>query len=73
MVTHTPCSEQTPTLEGKVQGMQAPFSAFQRGGEFESPHGMEYRAGMAYTGTLRGKTSQYRALIITSLLGSACG
>ena len=52
--------------------MQAPFSAL-RGGEFESPHGMEYRAGMAYTGIVRGKTSQYRVLIITGLLGSACG
>lgn len=34
---------------------------------------MEYRAGMAYTGIVRGNNLAYRVLIITGLLGSVCG
>ena len=71
MVAHTPAASR-PHPGGENPGTLAPFSAL-RGGEFESPHGMEYRAGMAYTGIVRGKTSQYRVLIITGLLGSVCG
>ena len=52
MVAHTPAASRPPPWR-ENPGTQAPFSAL-KGGEFESPHGMEYRAGTAYTGIMRG-------------------